>query len=161
VVLEMTIRENIGLAGLRQNSRTGGFLNVSAEADDSSRMMKRLRMKSPTDRQLVGNLSGGNQQKVVLGKWLALRPNVLLLDEPTRGIDVGAKQEIYELMDELAGQGVAVLFASSEMEEIIGMSDRAIVMHEGRITGELARTELTEEAVMQLATGTTESTVGT
>ncbi|MEO2033933.1 MAG: sugar ABC transporter ATP-binding protein, partial [Planctomycetaceae bacterium] len=83
VVLEMTIRENIGLAGLRQNSRTGGFLNVSAETDDSSRMMKRLRVKSPTDRQLVGNLSGGNQQKVVLGKWLALRPNVLLLDEPT------------------------------------------------------------------------------
>jgi ribose transport system ATP-binding protein len=98
-------------------------------------------------------LSGGNQQKVVLGKWLALKPRVLLLDEPTRGIDVGAKQEIYQLMDELAGQGIAVLFVSSEMEEIIGMSDRVIVMHEGRITGELTREQLSEESVMHLATG--------
>jgi ribose transport system ATP-binding protein len=101
----------------------------------------------------VHNLSGGNQQKVVLGKWLSLHPRVLLLDEPTRGVDVGAKQEIYSLMDRLAAQGVAILFASSEMEEILGMSDRAIVMHEGRITGELARDQLSEEAVMQLATG--------
>ena len=95
----------------------------------------------------------------MLSKWLALRPRVLLLDEPTRGIDVGAKQEIYELMDELAAEGLAVLFVSSEMEEIIGMSDRAIVMHEGRITGELSREDLTEEAVMQLATDTSESIV--
>lgn len=160
VLLDMAIRENIGLAGLRQNSRAG-LLNFSTEASDSSAMMDRLRVKAPTDRQLVGNLSGGNQQKVVLGKWLALQPKVLLLDEPTRGIDVGAKQEIYELMDELAAQGMAVLFVSSEMEEIIGMSDRAIVMHEGRITGELLRDSLTEEAVMQMATGTTNPAVGT
>lgn len=159
VILQLAIRENIGLAGLRQNAKPGGFLNFSAEARDSSAMMQRLQVKAPDDRQLVGHLSGGNQQKVVLGKWLALRPRVLLLDEPTRGIDVGAKQEIYELMDELAGQGIAVLFASSEMEEIIGMSDRAIVMHEGRITGELSRADLTEEAVMQLATGTAEPAV--
>ena len=98
-------------------------------------------------------LSGGNQQKVVLGKWLAIAPKVLLLDEPTRGIDVGAKQEIYALMDELAKKGVAILFVSSEMEEILGMSDRTLVMHEGQITGELMRDELSEEAVMQLATG--------
>ena len=116
-------------------------------------MGKRLRVKAPNDLHRVGNLSGGNQQKVVLGKWLALKPRVLLLDEPTRGIDVGAKQEIYQLMDELAGQGIAVLFVSSEMEEIIGMSDRVIVMHEGRITGELNREELSEESVMHLATG--------
>lgn len=153
VVLEMAIRENIGLAGLRQHSRRGGFLNFAAEADDSAEMVQRLRVKTPSDRQQVRNLSGGNQQKVVLGKWLALRPKVLLLDEPTRGIDVGAKQEIYELMDELAAQGMAILFVSSEMEEIIGMSDRSIVMHEGRIAGELQRDELTEESVMQLATG--------
>src|ERR1051325_8805479 len=102
---------------------------------------------------LVQFLSGGNQQKVVLGKSLALQPRVLLLDEPTRGIDVGAKQEIYKIMEELAGQGVAILFASSEMEEVLGLSDRVLVMHEGRLTGELARHELSEEAVMHLATG--------
>lgn len=159
VILEMAIRENIGLAGLRQKARTAGFLNFAAETGDSRTMMDRMRVKSPNDRQLVGSLSGGNQQKVVLGKWLALQPQVLLLDEPTRGIDVGAKHEIYELMDELAAQGMAVLFVSSEMDEIIGMSDRVIVMHEGRITGQLTSDELTEEAVMQLATGSPESTV--
>ena len=98
-------------------------------------------------------LSGGNQQKVVLGKWLALEPRVLMLDEPTRGIDVGAKQEVYELMDQLARRGVAILFVSSEMEEILGVSDRVLVLHEGRVAGELGRGELDEERVMQLATG--------
>ncbi len=152
-VLDMMIRENIGLASLHQHSRAGGFLNFAIEKQQSAEMSKRLRVKAPHDLHRVGNLSGGNQQKVVLGKWLALKPRVLLMDEPTRGIDVGAKQEIYQLMDELAGQGIAVLFVSSEMEEIIGMSDRVIVMHEGRITGQLTREELSEEAVMQLATG--------
>ena len=90
-------------------------------------------------------MSGGNQQKVVLGKWLSLQPRVLLLDEPTRGIDVGAKQEIYQLMEQLAASGVAILFASSEMEEILGMSDRVLVMHEGRLSGELPRTQLTSK----------------
>lgn len=98
-------------------------------------------------------LSGGNQQKVVLGKWLAMNPRLLLLDEPTRGIDVGSKQEIYKLMEQLAASGVAILFVSSEMEEVLGMADRALVMHEGAITGELGREQLSEEAVMQLATG--------
>ena len=116
-------------------------------------MIAAMRIKTPSDRQVVQFLSGGNQQKVVLGKWLAIRPRVLLLDEPTRGIDVGAKQEIYRLMEELARQGVAILFVSSEMEEVLGLSDRVLVMHEGRITGELARHELSEEAVMHLATG--------
>ncbi len=116
-------------------------------------MIGLMRIKAASDRQAVRFLSGGNQQKVVLGKWLCLNPKLLLLDEPTRGIDVGAKEEIYKLMDELAGRGVAILFASSEMEEIIGLSDRALVMHEGRIAGELGRAELTEEAVMRLATG--------
>jgi ribose transport system ATP-binding protein len=103
--------------------------------------------------QVVQYLSGGNQQKVVLGKWLAMKPRLLLLDEPTRGIDVGSKQEIYRLMEDLAASGVAVLFVSSEMEEVLGIADRALVMHEGAITGELARDQLSEEAVMQLATG--------
>lgn len=160
VILEMTIRENIGLAGLRQQSGRGGFLNFAGEEQNSREMVERLRVKAPNDRQLTGNLSGGNQQKIVLARWLAMKPRILLLDEPTRGIDVGAKQEIYELMDELAAQGMAVLFVSSEMEEIIGMSDRAIVMHEGRVTGELNRADLTEESVMQLATGAALPAVG-
>jgi len=99
-------------------------------------------------------LSGGNQQKVVLGKWLAMKPKVLLLDEPTRGIDVGAKHEIYRLMEDLSREGVAILFVSSELEEILGLSDRALVLHEGRITGELPRNALSEEAVLHLATDT-------
>ncbi|MCA9083138.1 MAG: sugar ABC transporter ATP-binding protein [Planctomycetaceae bacterium] len=153
LILEHAIRHNIGLAGLRRYAKAGAFVNFLREKTDTDEMIGRLRVKTPDDLQIVQNLSGGNQQKVVLGKWLALKPDVLLLDEPTRGIDVGAKQEIYQLMDELAGQGMAILFVSSEMEEVIGMSDRAIVMHEGRLTGELRRDELSEEAVMKLATG--------
>lgn len=152
LVLEMSIRHNVGLAGLRRHAAAASFLNFQREAADSLEYSKKLRVKAPSDQHIVGTLSGGNQQKVVLAKWLSMNPKVLLLDEPTRGIDVGAKQEIYQLMDELAGQGMAVLFVSSELEEIIGMSDRALVMHEGRITGELSREKLSEESVMQLAT---------
>ncbi|MCP4172713.1 MAG: sugar ABC transporter ATP-binding protein, partial [Fuerstiella sp.] len=159
VVLELAVRHNIGLAGLRRNAMAGGFVNFARERSDTSEIVRRLQVRTPDDMTIVQNLSGGNQQKVVLGKWLALEPKVLLLDEPTRGIDVGAKQEIYQLMDELAGQGMAILFVSSEMEEIIGMSDRTIVMHEGRIAGELERDELTEEAIMQLATGAADEAV--
>ncbi len=130
-----------------------GFLNQTAETADTTEMIHKLRIKTPTAEQIARYLSGGNQQKVVLGKWLALGPSLLLLDEPTRGIDVGAKQEIYRLMEELAEQGMSILFVSSELEEILGMSDRTIVMHEGRITGELTRDQLSEEAIMQLATG--------
>jgi ribose transport system ATP-binding protein len=116
-------------------------------------MFELLRIKTSNDRQLVRYLSGGNQQKVVLGKWLCLAPKVLLLDEPTRGIDVGAKEEIYKLIDQLARQGVAILFASSEMDEVLGLADRALVMHEGRLSGELSRAEMSEESIMRLATG--------
>ena len=116
-------------------------------------MIRELRVRTPGPGQISQYLSGGNQQKVVIGKWLSLRPRVLLLDEPTRGIDVGARQEIYALMEDLAAKGVAVLFVSSEMEEILGMSDRTLVMHEGRISSELLRDELSEQAVMHLATG--------
>jgi ribose transport system ATP-binding protein len=153
VVLDMAVRSNIGLAGLNRHKKTLGWLNTGQEAHDSEDMTKRLRIKTPTQEQIVQFLSGGNQQKVVLGKWLSMKPDILLLDEPTRGIDVGAKQEIYTLMEELAAAGMAILFVSSELEEILGMSDRAIVMHEGAITGELSRDELCEESVMQLATG--------
>ncbi|MDG2206449.1 MAG: sugar ABC transporter ATP-binding protein [Pirellulales bacterium] len=157
IILEMSVRTNIGLAGLRQHRKKAGFLNQGQEARDVATMIERLRIKTPDEHQVTQYLSGGNQQKVVLGKWLAIEPKVLLLDEPTRGIDVGAKQEIYRLMDELAKKGVAILFVSSEMEEILGMSDRTLVMHEGRITGELLRDQLSEEAVMQLATGRLEA----
>ena len=116
-------------------------------------MIEAMRVKTPNEDQVIRYLSGGNQQKVVLGKWLAMKPKILFLDEPTRGIDVGAKSEIYSLMEKLAEEGVAILFVSSEMEEVLGMADRALVMHEGRITGELARDELAEEAIMRLATG--------
>ena len=152
VILEMAVRDNISLASLHRDAR-GGFLNRKRAAELSTEMIREMRIKTPSDRQLVQFLSGGNQQKVVLGKWLALRPRLLLLDEPTRGIDVGAKREIYRLMEDLAKQGIAILFVSSEMEEILGMSDRALVMHEGRIAGELPREQLSEEAVMNLATG--------
>ncbi|MFM7058271.1 MAG: sugar ABC transporter ATP-binding protein [Planctomycetota bacterium] len=151
VVLDLSIRRNISLASVHQHAR-GGWLNRTIERAQSTEMFQRLQIRAPADSARTGNLSGGNQQKVVLGKWLALRPRVLLLDEPTRGIDVGAKQEIYQLMDDLARQGLAVLFVSSELEEVIGMSDRVLVMHEGRITGELPRSELTEQSIMHLAT---------
>ncbi len=152
LVLEMAVRDNMSLASLRRDQRMG-LLNRSAEADICREMIASLNVKTPHDRQAVQFLSGGNQQKVVLGKWLALKPRVLLLDEPTRGIDVGAKQEIYNLMEKLARQGMAILFVSSEMEEVLGMSDRTLVMHEGRITGGLTRDQLSEEAIMHLATG--------
>lgn len=152
LVLEMAVRENLSLASLSRDQRNG-FLNLKKESEISEEMIGKMRVKTPSDRQVVRYLSGGNQQKVVLGKWLAMKPKVLLLDEPTRGIDVGAKQEIYALMEELARQGVAILFVSSEMEEVLGMSDRALVMHEGGLSGELSRSELSEEAIMRLATG--------
>jgi ribose transport system ATP-binding protein len=159
LVLEMAVRENIGLAGLLRNRLAGGLLNFAIERRDTAEMIRKLKIKTPHAEQVVQYLSGGNQQKVVLGKWLALAPRVLLLDEPTRGIDIGAKQDIYSLMEELAARGVAILFVSSEMEEVLGMSDRTLVLHEGRLAGELRRDQLSEEAVMHLATGNTRQLV--
>ena len=153
LVLPMSVRRNIGLPGLELHQRSFGFRNSAQEATDATEMIESMRIRTPGMDQVVQFLSGGNQQKVVIGKWLALGPKLLLLDEPTRGIDIGAKQEIYQLMEQLAASGVGILFVSSEMEEILGMSDRTLVMHEGSIAGELARSELSEEAIMQLATG--------
>lgn len=154
VILEMAVGDNTTLASLRRESRAG-FRNPPSETELAARMTKQLNVKTPSLSQSVQYLSGGNQQKVALAKWLALEPRVLLLDEPTRGIDVGAKKEIYRLMEELAERGVAILFVSSEMEEILRMSDRTLVMCQGRITGELPREELSEESVMRFATGGT------
>lgn len=152
LVLEMAVDENLALATLDRDQRSG-FRSPQKEDAVASTMIERMRIKTPSKQQVVRYLSGGNQQKVVLGKWMALDPPILLLDEPTRGVDIGAKQEIYALMEELSERGIAILFVSSEMDEIIGMSDRTLVMHEGRITGELQRSELSEEAIMELATG--------
>jgi ribose transport system ATP-binding protein len=154
LILEMAVADNISLASISRDQRAG-FLNFAAERRITEEMTERMRIKTPSSRQIVRFLSGGNQQKVVLGKWLAMKPRILFLDEPTRGIDIGAKREIYALMEDLAKQGVAILFVSSELEEVIGMSDRALVMHEGRLAGALKREELGEESIMRLATGRT------
>jgi ribose transport system ATP-binding protein len=153
LVVGMPVRENISLASLDRHRRWGGWVDAGRERTASRRMISQLHIKTPHDRQLARFLSGGNQQKIVIGKWLLREPQLLLLDEPTRGIDIGAKQEIYRLMEDFAGQGMGILFVSSEMEEILGMSDRVLVMHEGGIRGELDKTQLSEEAIMRLATG--------
>ena len=155
LVLPMSVQENTSLASLRQDAFKFGFRNAERERELAIEMIEKLQIKTPGPHQMAELLSGGNQQKVVIGKWLALKPKILLLDEPTRGIDIGAKQEIYRLMEKLSGVGVAILFVSSEMEEVLGMADRVLVMHEGRLTGELPRERFSEEAIMQLATGNT------
>jgi ribose transport system ATP-binding protein len=152
LILDDSVRGNIGLPNLDQVS-TATVIRPRAEAALAKTWVDRLRIKTPRLGQLAGLLSGGNQQKVVFAKWLARKPRVLILDEPTRGVDIGARSEIYGLIDRLSTEGVAVLMISSDLEEILGISDRVLVMHEGRIVGELPRNRLSEEAVMQLATG--------
>jgi ribose transport system ATP-binding protein len=155
LIVPASVGFNLSLPNLnRLGSRLG--IRPRAEAQLHQTWIDRLRIKTPTAAQPVGLLSGGNQQKVVYGKWLARNPQVLILDEPTRGVDVGAKAEIYALIDELAGRGVGVWMITSDMEELLGMSDRVVVMHDGNIAGELARDALAEESVMRLATGGTE-----
>jgi ribose transport system ATP-binding protein len=153
VVLAESVRRNLSLASLDRDCVRRFLVNDEAESALSEKMIRELRIKTPSEDQPVRFLSGGNQQKVVIGKWLAMNPRVFLLDEPTRGIDVGAKQEIYQLMEKLATSGAGILFVSSELEEILGLADRVLVMHEGRITGELSRSELSEQSIMNLATG--------
>ena len=150
VILPMAIRENVSMASLRHVSRLG-FVRAGAERAEARDAVTRLRVRTPSIEQRVGNLSGGNQQKVVLAKWLQIQPKVLILDEPTRGIDVGAKREIYQIMNELTAQGVGILMISSELPEVLGMADRIIVVREGRIAGELSRTKATQEKVGALA----------
>ena len=150
--MQESVRRNLSIARLGADSRSG-FVDGVAERELATRAIEQTNIKTARDSEAVAGLSGGNQQKVVLGRAFATEPKVLCLDEPTRGVDVGAKAEIYALLDERARGGTGVLFASSEMEEILGLSDRCLVMCEGRIAGELAREELTEEAVMLLATG--------
>ncbi len=152
LVLGMAVRENGTLANLGALSRLG-FIKRGEERRVSEEYRTSLAIKTPTIEQTVQNLSGGNQQKVVLAKWLFTGSKVLIFDEPTRGIDVGAKSEIYKLMNELVKEGKAIIMISSELPEVLGMSDRILVMHEGRITGQLMRGEATQESIMKLATG--------
>jgi ribose transport system ATP-binding protein len=156
LVLPASVRNNISLSSLERVSRFGVVV-PRRDRELAKTMCARLNVKTSSIGQIVGLLSGGNQQKVVLAKWLSRTPRVLILDEPTRGIDVGAKSEIYALMDQLAHQGLALLMISSDLEEILGMSDRVLVMHEGRLAGDIPRAALTEEAIMQLATGGNQS----
>jgi D-xylose transport system ATP-binding protein len=152
LVLDQTILSNMTLAGLKKLS--GRFVtDTDAEAAVGARAMKELRVKANSVFTVAGTLSGGNQQKVVLAKWLLTNPKVLFLDEPTRGIDVGAKQEIYAQINRLARAGLAIVLVSSELPEVLGLSDRVLVLHEGKLTGEFTREAATPEAVMACATG--------
>jgi ABC-type sugar transport system ATPase subunit len=147
----MAVRENMSLVSLWPDSRAG-FVDFARERRLSAEMIPALAIKTPGDRQAVQFLSGGNQQKVVLAKWLERHCEVLLFDEPTRGVDVGAKVEIYQLMNDLAAAGKVVVMVSSDLPEVLGMADRILVMHDGRITGRIDdASTATQESIMELA----------
>jgi inositol transport system ATP-binding protein len=149
--LILDVLENMQMAVLNQRFVHAGFVQQGALSAECGKMSGALRVKTPSLHERTENLSGGNQQKVLIGRWLLTKPRILILDEPTRGIDVGAKSEIHRLISQLAGQGVAVLMISSEMPEILGMSDRILVMHEGRVTGIVDRAEADQVKIMELA----------
>jgi ribose transport system ATP-binding protein len=150
--LGMAVRPNITISSLGRLSRAG-FVNFAAARQVAQEYVERLRIRTPSLQQKVANLSGGNQQKVIIARWLSLNPKLLILDEPTRGIDVGAKAEIHALMSQLARQGVGVLMISSELPEILGVSDRILVMHEGRVVREFQHGEATQDEIMLSAAG--------
>jgi rhamnose transport system ATP-binding protein len=154
VVLEMSVEANTTLATLRSVSRLG-LIDREAERGVAAAMVARLGVKTASLDAPVGSLSGGNQQKVALARWMAAGPSVMILDEPTQGVDVGAKAEIHRLMGELTGRGMAVVMISSELPEVLGMSDRIAVMHGGRITGVVDRAVASQELIMELALGHT------
>jgi ribose transport system ATP-binding protein len=152
LLLDFAICANISLPCLNKLSRRG-VVNRALEATLAESSRDRLSIKTSAITRAAAELSGGNQQKVVLAKWLAMKPKVLIFDEPTRGIDVGAKAEVYHLMQALADEGVGILMISSDMEEVIGVSDRVAVMRRGHVSGILGRDELTEENILRLAVG--------
>lgn len=152
LILQMSVRENLTLPKSNQLA-TAGFIDGKKENELVRSLVERLQIKAASAEMEVKALSGGNQQKVVFGKWLAMNPTILILDEPTRGVDVGAKKEIYEIMNELAAQGVAMIMVSSELPEILGMSDRIMVVHEGKVTAILNNDNVDQEMIMRAATG--------
>jgi ABC-type sugar transport system ATPase subunit len=153
LILDQSLRFNITLPNLPQVERWRLIFKRN-EWDPVITAIDSVKVRPPDPELAAGSLSGGNQQKVVLAKWLMARPKVIIFDEPTRGIDVGAKAEIYLRMQEISQQGVGIIMASSDLPELMGMSDRILVLHEGRVAGELSRDEATEEAIMRLATAT-------
>ena len=152
LVMELGIDRNLALASLSR-LRQFGLIRRRDERSLTRDWAQRLQLKFGRLSNAVATLSGGNQQKVVLGKWLARDPSLLIIDEPTRGIDVGTKSEVHRILDELVGKGMAVLMISSELPEVLGMADRVLVMHEGRITAEFDRADATEDSIMRAATG--------
>jgi ribose transport system ATP-binding protein len=159
IVPPLSVAENLALASLGRYT-TAGLVNRKEQRSLAQKMIEELNIRTPSLEQEIRYLSGGNQQKVVIGKWLLADSKVLIMDEPTRGIDVGAKVEIYELMNELTEEGAGILMISSDLPEVLGMSDRILVMAGGRITGELSREEASQENVMTLATQGSEAAVG-
>lgn len=153
LVMDMSIQDNVIISSLSRLSTPYGRIKTNEAVKDSNSFIDKLNVRTPGNYQPVKHLSGGNQQKVVLAKWLMMDPDIIVFDEPTRGIDVGAKTEIYKLVSALAEQGTAIIFISSEMPEILGMCDRIIVLHEGRISGEQDRVNATQEGLLTLATG--------
>ncbi len=153
LVLGLSVRENMTLSNLENYENKTMKIDKKAEKEDVDKFIKKLSIKTPHQEQRIKNLSGGNQQKVILAKWLMLSPKVLIIDEPTKGIDVGAKKEIYEVLNELKSSGKAVIMISSDMPEILGVCDRVLVMHEGKLTGELPRSKATQESIMKFAIG--------
>ncbi|MBP2167338.1 inositol transport system ATP-binding protein [Erwinia toletana] len=149
--LVLSVMENMSIVNMPEYIGKAGFVSHMQMAKDCMEQIRRLNIKTPTMDQIINNLSGGNQQKVLIARWLLAQPKILILDEPTRGIDVGAKAEIYRLISELANRGVAIIMVSSELPEILGMSDRVMVMHEGRITGILDKEDADQETIMSLA----------
>ncbi|MBT2733632.1 sugar ABC transporter ATP-binding protein [Bacillus sp. ISL-7] len=152
LILELSVRENFSITTLDKIS-TKSVISTKTEMNLVDEMIEKLHVKTSGREISVKSLSGGNQQKIVIGKWLGINPKILILDEPTRGVDVGAKKEIYQLMNDLTKQGVSIIMVSSELPEILGMSDRVLVIHEGKLAAELNKSEATQENIMQSATG--------
>ncbi len=148
LILINNIKDNITLPAIKKVSQKG-VINASEEIREAEKHRTTLKIKTPNVFELVGNLSGGNQQKVSLAKWIMTQPEVLILDEPTRGIDVGAKYEVYTIINDLAKQGKGIIVISSELAELLGICDRMYVMSEGKIKGELTRGEATQEGIMK------------
>lgn len=153
IISILSVRENMSLANLPSYCNKLKFVQTVREEREVDKMVERMNVKLSTPAQPIGSLSGGNQQKAILGKWLLTKPNVLILDEPTRGIDVGAKYEIYSLIAKLAAEGMAVILISSELPEMMGMADRVITFCEGRITAEFTSNEIEQERIVNAAFG--------
>ena len=157
VILSLTVKENISLTNFKGITDHFGFIKAKKESNNTIELMKKLTIKTENENQEVGKLSGGNQQKVALAKWLNRNCRVLIIDEPTRGVDVGAKVEIYNLINELSQKGVAIIVISSETSELMGICDRIIVMRKGQIQGELTKKEFSEEDILRLSIGADEN----